>query len=140
MPKRPKRPRILRLAASALAAVGLLGHGLAMLLVAVLAQSSAAAAQSDLPGFDEICRADRADFTAGRESPMPGPQRDHHDGHLKGCPVCTAFAQSGPADLPHALILPMGSRGQSALPAATVPPPAKSVWGRPRTRAPPATA
>jgi hypothetical protein len=71
MPKRPKSSQIVRLAASALAAVGLLGHGLAMLLVAVLAQPPSAAAQSGFPGLAEICRADGAIPTAGREAPSP---------------------------------------------------------------------
>jgi hypothetical protein len=140
MPKRPKSSQIVRLAASALAAVGLLGHGLAMLLVAVLAQPPSAAAQSGFPGLAEICRADGASPTAGREAPSPDHPGDHHGGHLEGCPVCTAFAQSGPADLPHALILPLGGRGQTAPPAATVLPPAAKELGRPQTRAPPATA
>jgi hypothetical protein len=140
MPKRPKSSRILRLAASALATVGLLGHGLAMLLVAVLAQPPSAAAQSGFPAFGEICRADGTDFTAGRETPSRDHPGDRHGGHLEGCPVCTAFAQSGPADLPHVLILPLGDRGQTALPAATLLPPAAKGLGRPQTRAPPATA
>ncbi|MGF1592618.1 MAG: DUF2946 family protein [Kiloniellaceae bacterium] len=144
MLKRPKRLRILRLAASALAAFGLLGHGLAMLLVAVLAQTPAAAAQGGIQGFGEICRANSADLLAGRQAPSPDRPHDHdgdhQGGHLKGCPVCTAFAQSGAADLPHALVLPLGNRGRMLLPTATELPPADSGWERPRTRAPPAAA
>jgi hypothetical protein len=100
--------RFLRLAASCLAVVGLLGHGLAMLLVSQLAQAPAAsaAAQQEFPAFVEICTADglrkvaRADLPGGKDETPPAPRH----GKIDGCPVCTAFAQNGPADLPSAVV------------------------------------
>ncbi|MGD1876999.1 MAG: hypothetical protein ACFB13_05810 [Kiloniellaceae bacterium] len=108
MHPRGPNPRFLRLAASALATLGLLGHGLAMLLVTVLAAPSAAG-DAGFPRYVEICAADgqtRLAWTGsgGREDPAGpagGPAAPAHDpGPVKSCPVCTAFAQAGLADLP----------------------------------------
>ncbi len=111
--RRPGRTsRFLRPAASLLAVTlaitGLLGHGLAMLLVSQLAQAptSSAAAQQDLPAFVEICTAEglrkgaRADLPGGKDRTPAAPRH----GKIDGCPVCTAFAQNGPADLPAAVV------------------------------------
>ncbi|WP_193370205.1 DUF2946 family protein [Pelagibius marinus] len=107
MRRRGQNFRFPRLAASFLAVVGLLGHGLAMLLVGQLAQSpsSSVAAQQAYPAFVEICTADglrrlaRADLP-GEEDETPAAPRH---GKIDACPVCTAFAQNGPADLPVAV-------------------------------------
>lgn len=108
MRRRGQSFRILRLAASSLAVVGLLGHGLAMLLVSQLAQAPAdpVAAQQEFPAFVEICTGEglrkvaRADLP-GEDGETPAAPRH---GKVKGCPVCTAFAQNGPADLPAAVV------------------------------------
>lgn len=104
---RPHRqnPRLPRLAARYLAVplaiAGLLGHGVAMLLVSLLA-GAPAAAQTDFPGFVEICTADgltKSIATApssGKQKEAPGPV----SGKIDACPVCSAFAQNGQADLP----------------------------------------
>src|SRR3546814_1459764 len=85
--------RLFRLAAGCLAATGLLGHGLAMLLVAVLAQASAEAAYV---GYGVLCTADGGD--------APGEPAEHPSHPLELCPVCTTFAQVTPADLPPAFL------------------------------------
>jgi hypothetical protein len=108
MRRRAQSFRFLRLAASFLAVVGLLGHGLAMLLVSQLAQAPAAsvAAQQGFPAFVEICTADglrkvaRANLPGGKDETPAAPRHSKID----GCPVCTAFAQNGPADLPAAVV------------------------------------
>ena len=137
---RPRRARLGRLAASALAVLGLLGHGLAMLLVSVLVQTtaSAPAAAGDFPAWVEICAADgEARFVAtgiGAETlgtPRPADPASHHgpahgQDHLKLCAVCTAFAQSGLADLPAPLVLAV--RSHSA--GASLPPQSLSRAGR----------
>src|SRR3546814_12812192 len=68
--------RLFRLAAGCLAATGLLGHGLAMLLVAVLAQASAEAAYV---GYGVLCTADGGD--------APGEPAEHPSHPLELCPV-----------------------------------------------------
>ena len=111
MQKRGTGSRVLRLAASALAVVGLLGHGLAMLLVGLLYQTPAEA-QSGVPAFVEICSPSGAKKLAwndgsGRIVAPTGdslPASDPSSGQIDGCPVCSAFAQNGPADLPQALV------------------------------------
>jgi hypothetical protein len=120
MRRRGQNFRILRLAASSLAVVGLLGHGLAMLLVSLLAQPPAAsvAAQQDFPAFVEICTADglrkvaRADLPGGKDETPAAPRH----GKINGCPVCTAFAQNGPADLPAAVVPPRHGLRRAAAP------------------------
>lgn len=84
-----RKLRFWRLAASLLAATGLLGHGIAMLLAAWL---TAAPAAAEAPGFGAICSAGGASGSAPEDQHPTGP---HHP-----CPVCTAFAQAGTADLP----------------------------------------
>lgn len=144
MRRRGQSFRILRLAASSLAVVGLLGHGLAMLLVSELAQAPAAsvAAQQEFPAFVEICTADglrklaRADLPGGKDETPAPPSH----GKINGCPVCTAFAQNGPADLP-AAVVPERRRLRSAVPrprhqlAAAAPERLRAL-----SRGPPATA
>lgn len=112
------KSRIFRFLASFLAAGGLLGHGLAMLLVALLVQAPATA-EADSAGYGEICTA-AGDPAEGNDT-APG----HPPGRIDACPVCTAFAQSGPVDLPQALQLPARATTgtiqppvQEALPAA----------------------
>ncbi|GAB4365413.1 MAG: hypothetical protein Kow00114_22640 [Kiloniellaceae bacterium] len=124
---RPQRARIARLAASILAGLGLLGHGLAMLLVSLLVQgpAGAPAAAGAFPAWVEICAADgearlvatgigaaplgtpRPADSAPEQDPDHGPAHGptHGQDHLKLCAVCTAFAQSGLADLPAPLVL-----------------------------------
>jgi hypothetical protein len=108
-----QRPRVGTLIASALAGLGLLGHGVAMLLVAALAAPPAAgsgAAAAGYPAYVEICAADGeirlapADNPAERAPAAPQPA-GHDSGHLNACPVCTAFAQNGLADLPTLVVL-----------------------------------
>lgn len=137
---RPRWARLGRLAASALAGLGLLGHGLAMLLVSVLVQApaSAPAAAGDVPAWVEICAADgETRFVAtgvGAETlgtPRPAEPAPHHapahgQDHLKLCAVCTAFAQSGLADLPAPLVLAVRSHGADA----SLPPQCLSRAGR----------
>jgi len=110
---RPQRPRVGTLVASALAGLGLLGHGLAMLLVAALAAPPPAvsgAAAAGYPAYVAICAADGeirlapADNPAKQVPATPHPA-DHDSGHLNACPVCTAFAQNGLADLPSPVVL-----------------------------------
>lgn len=95
---------ILRLIAGLLAATGLLGNGLAMLLIALLVSPAAATAESRY--FSEICTADgivRLADLAARDSEDGGG----HGDPLKHCPVCTAYAQLGAADLPVTLVAPL---------------------------------
>jgi hypothetical protein len=135
---RPSSPssRTCRLAASILAATGLLGHGFAMLLVAFL---TPAAVETGSPGYGEICTADGLVSTArepGKDQPAPG----HPAGHIEACPICTAFTQSAQADLPPALVLPAPGRR-----AAAQRPPhellrAAAGGFRPLSRGPPAVA
>jgi len=98
--------RLCRLAATGLAVTGLMGHGLVMLLLAFLVQTPAAAPVG-LSGFGEICTADGLVIaaTAGDETPGPGKSSGHPAGHIHVCPVCSAFAQNGAADMPH-IVLP----------------------------------
>lgn len=110
---RLQRSRVGTLVASALAGLGLLGHGLAMLLVATLAAPPVAgsgAAPAGYPAYVEICAADGEIRLAPAGNPAeqgPGaPQpAGHESGHLNACPVCTAFAQNGFADLPAPAVL-----------------------------------
>lgn len=99
MSRRRAKPRILRLAATALAATGLLGHGLAMLLAGLLA--GPAAAEAPAASFAEICTPDGLVRLTDR---MPGKSggEENRGKPLKGCPVCITFAQTGTASLPEA--------------------------------------
>lgn len=114
----PALGRFLRLTAATLAVVGLLGHGLAMLAVSLLAQPDAAA-QTDFPAVLEICAADGLKRTVS--SGLPGEQEQKPagpvSGKFSGCPVCTAFAQAGPADLTTVAVL----GGDHVRPAAPRP-------------------
>jgi len=96
-----RTPAFLRLIAASLAATGLLGHGIAMLLVGLL--TAPVSAQPDARYFGEICTPDGlvrlADVT-------PRDSGGEHGDPLSSCPVCTAYAQAGPADLPQALVAP----------------------------------
>ncbi|GAB4394925.1 MAG: hypothetical protein Tsb0032_24570 [Kiloniellaceae bacterium] len=112
-----------RLIASSLAILGLLGHGLAMLAVSLLGPQPVAAQQSagtpDFPIYMEICAADGltkwvASGLPGEEDPGPTAPPS---GKIDGCPVCTAFAQAGPADLPALLVLREDApRGRGGVP------------------------
>src|SRR3546814_16586288 len=97
--------RLFRLAAGCLAATGLLGHGLAMLLVAVLAQASAEAAYV---GYGVLCTAD------GRVA--PGDPAEHPSHPLAPFPVCTTFPQVTPAALPPAFLPALPQAERRALP------------------------
>ena len=107
---RRRNARILRLSGTMLAVTlaigGLLGHGLAMLAVSLLAQPPAAA-QAGFPAFVEICAADGLTRVVASEQPggEDGKPAAPASGKIDGCPICSAFAQSGPADLPAALAL-----------------------------------
>ncbi|MEO3431001.1 DUF2946 domain-containing protein [Pelagibius sp. CAU 1746] len=147
--RRPgKAIRFLRPAASllalALAVVGLLGHGLAMLLVGQLAQAPQAsvAAQQTFAASVEICTTEglrklaRADGPGRGDDPPAGPGH----GKVDACPVCTAFAQNGPADLPAAA----APERRTLRPAVPRPPlqaaAATPEWLPAQSRGPPAAA
>ncbi len=97
-------PVFLRLIAASLAATGLLGHGIAMLLVGLLASS--VAAEPDARYFSEICTAEGIVRLADLESRNADGGGGHHGNPLESCPVCAAYAQIGAADLPVALAAP----------------------------------
>jgi hypothetical protein len=99
-----RTPVFLRLTASLLAATGLLGHGIAMLLVGLLA--SPVAAEPDTRYFSEICTPGGLVRLADLGSRDSGDADGEHGSPLKNCPVCTAYAQAGSADLPVALTAP----------------------------------
>jgi Protein of unknown function (DUF2946) len=99
-----RMPVFLRLTASLLAATGLLGHGIAMLLVGLLA--SPVSAEPDTRYFSEICTPGGLVSLADLESRDSGEDDGQHSDPLKSCPVCTAYAQAGAADLPVALAAP----------------------------------
>lgn len=131
-------PVILRLIAGLLAAAGLLGHGLAMLLAGLLV--SPAAADPESRYFSEICTADGVVRLADLGTQGPGDDGGRHGNPLKGCPVCAAYAQIGVADLP-ALLAPPTLQCCSA--AHDTPPAeaaAPSVLADAQPRAPPAAA
>lgn len=112
---------ILRLIAGLLAATGLLGHGLAMLLAGLLV--SPAAAGPDLRYFSEICTAEGVVSLADLRRGNAGHDDGRHGNFLNGCPVCTAYAQIGAADLPVALVVPIlgcCAATQRTSPAGTV--------------------
>ena len=108
--------RLYRLLGSGLAVTGLLGHGMAMLLLAFLLPS---AAEASMPAFGEICTTKGLAAAPEYEDNDQAP--DHPAGHLDPCPVCAAFAQNGAADLP-AAVAPT-----TAAPAGAVPPPVQDA-------------
>ncbi len=124
MTRRSQSARFLRIAASSLAVLGLLGHGLAMLLVALLG-APAVAAQESFPGATEICSAERAVAPARagtaadrRRSESEEPPAPPAHGKIDSCPVCTVFAQTGVAAPPVALAVTGGAaRSAPVLPA-----------------------
>ena len=136
----------LRLLASLLAGVGLLGHGLAMLLVSLLAGPAAAdgVQGADFPAFVEICAADGQVRLA--PSGLPGNDSDgtgqtgHGSGAIKTCPICSTFAQNGPADLPAPAVL--SAHALAATPAQPAPGILRTGREglRPLSRGPPAAA
>jgi hypothetical protein len=134
------KSRLCRLAASGLAVTALLGHALAMLLVSLLAQ---APAQAGLPAYGEICTADglvAGPPEAGREgNGDPAPQH-HPGGPVGACPVCTAFAQNGQADLPPAFALPAPRPVSVTQRPAQEAVPATAGAGAAQSRGPPAVA
>jgi len=100
--------RFLQLAASALAALGLLGHGFAMLLAGLLLASPAGAVAEVGAGV-EICRSNAATgLLAAPELPQDSQSTPGREGHSKIdiCPVCKVFAQAGLGALPTANLLP----------------------------------
>jgi hypothetical protein len=125
------KSRILRLVGGFLAAAGLLGHGLAMLLVALLAQAPASA-DDGFAGYGAICTAD------GGPAETNEPAPPHPSGHIDACPVCTAFAQHGVADLPQALQLPGRQAADAARRPAQESLPAAAHRRTIRSRGPPA--
>jgi hypothetical protein len=134
------KSRLCRLSASGLAVTALLGHALAMLLVSLLAQ---APAQAGLPAYGEICTADGV-VAGSREagpagSSEPAPER-HPGGPLDACPVCTAFAQNGQADLPPAFALPAPRPVSVTQRPAQEAVPATAGAGAAQSRGPPAVA
>jgi hypothetical protein len=134
------KSRLCRLAASGLAVTALLGHALAMLLVTLLAQ---APAQAGLPAYGEICTADgvvagpREAGRAGNGDPAP---QHHPGGPVDACPVCTAFAQNGQADLPPAFALPAPRPVSVTQRPAQEAVPATAGAGAAQSRGPPAVA
>ena len=81
--------------------LGLLGHGLAMLFAAILVTAQPAGA-GNTALMAEICRS--GSLAAGEDLPQEAPAKTPR-GEVKGCPVCNAFAQSGPAALPAVIAL-----------------------------------
>ncbi|MGF1628767.1 MAG: DUF2946 family protein [Kiloniellaceae bacterium] len=104
-----------------------------MLLVALLAQAPASA-EAGFAGYGEICRADGD--PAKTSDSTPG----HPSGHLEVCPICTASAQNGPADLPQALQLPARKAVASAQRPAPEALPTTAEGRAARSRGPPALA
>jgi hypothetical protein len=134
------KSRLYRLAASGLAVTALLGHALAMLLVTLLAQ---APAQAGLPAYGEICTA--GGLVAGPREAGPAGSGDPAPQHQPGgpvdaCPVCTAFAQNGQADLPPALVLPAPSPVSVTQRPAQEAEPATAGARAAQSRGPPAVA
>lgn len=130
MHSRDRSTSLYRLLGSGLAATGLLGHGIAMLLVAVLAPAPAEAGPAP---FGDICTADGLVEPPGREDDRAPTQ----GGHLNACPVCTAYAQSAQAALPAVVALP-GAIVAAAAPAPApdaLPPTAAALV--PQSRGPP---
>lgn len=99
-----RKPVFLRLIATLLAATGLLGHGIAMVLVGLLA--SAGTADAETRYFSEICTPDGLVRLADLESPDSGDGGAKHGDPLNNCPICTAYAQLGTANLPAAMAIP----------------------------------
>lgn len=139
---RSRRFPLCRLLGSCLAVTGLLGHGLAMLLVTFLTSAPMpAGAAAEVPGLGILCTAEgivvlAADGEHRQGTPAPG----HPTGHLDPCPICTAFAQSSHADLPSSSALPAAGPPDAAPPPAhdTQPPSANGLI--PLSRGPPAVA
>lgn len=124
MPRRAITSRILRFTATALASLGLLGHGLAMLLVGLLG-SAPATAEPGFPAFLEICRVGGDVAATADASGMTGTPTDspHHpagpaQGGIDGCPVCNAFAQIGADGLTASIIVAEPASGPAAPPPA----------------------
>ncbi len=131
-------PVFLRLIATSLAAMGLLGHGIAMLLVGLLA--SPVAAEPDARYFSEICTADGIVRLADLESRNSDDGDGHHGNPVESCPVCTAYAQIAAADLPVALVVPPPQCcGATQTPLQDGAAPASVLSGA-QPRAPPAVA
>jgi len=136
MRSRDRRLNLYRLLVSGLAVTGLLGHGIAMLLVALLAPAAAEAGQ---PPYGAICTAE------GLIAAATAPARDDDrpprpGGQLDACPVCTAYAQSGPADLPAPVALPCATSPFGALRAVGDAARPTEAGFAPPSRAPPAFA
>jgi hypothetical protein len=99
-----RMPVFLRLIAASLAAAGLLGHGIAMLLVGLLA--SPVSAEPDARYFGEICTPDGLVRLADVTPRDSGDAGGRHGDPLTSCPICTAYAQACPAYLPQTLGAP----------------------------------
>ncbi len=93
-----------------------------MLLVAALAgppDAEAGVPAAPYPAYLDICAADGeirlapAGIPAEQAPATPHPA-DHDTGHLNACPVCTAFAQNGLADLPTPVVLAVRAVGAPA--------------------------
>ena len=111
MNRRAKSFGILRLTAGILAGLGLLGHGLAMLVVGVLAQPNVAT-QPTFAAVLEICSAGGpTEAVAEINGTERGAAESQHrptrpaSGKIDSCPICSAFSQTGAADLPAACTL-----------------------------------
>lgn len=96
-------PVFLRLIASALAVLGLSGHGLAMLFVGLLAGPLPAA--SAMHFFGDICTPNGFVSLASSDVTESGESDSSHGSEQNGCLVCTAFAHHANADLPAGVIL-----------------------------------
>lgn len=133
-----RMPVFLRLIAVSLATTGLLGHGIAMLLVGLLA--SPVSAQPDARYFGEICTPDGLVRLADIESRDSGAAGGQHGDPLNGCPVCTAYAQIGSPDLPQALVVPVPQCCGATPGAVEVSVASVSALSDAQPRAPPAIA
>ena len=136
----------LRLTAHTLAVLGLLGHGLAMLFVGVLAQPNAAT-QPTFAAFLEICSAGGpTEAVADASGTDRGTAESQHrpaapaTGKIDSCPICSAFSQNGAAHLPTAFALySLEARPVVQRPAQQIA--AKTPFRlHPLSRGPPATA
>lgn len=129
---------ILRPIAGLLATTGLLGHGLAMLLTGLLVSPVTAAPESRY--FSEICTSEGIVRLADLGTRDSKDADGRHGNPLKTCPVCTAYAQVGSADLPVALAAPLTQCCSATHRASLVGTVQDSLPSDAQPRAPPAVA
>lgn len=142
MRSRDRRHSLYRLLGSGLAASGLLGHGIAMLVVGLLAPSAAA----DIPPpYGEICTPNgliAAPPSAGPDDERPEDQRPRpaSGGQIDSCPVCTAFAQAPQGTLSSTLVVLCSTAAAAAPAPRRDAVPLAEAGLAPQSRGPPAVA